>query len=345
MKLSNRTLSIAALVLLGLSIALHLQSIRRADRFERGQSFLKGLNTDEVSSISLVRGDSTVSLERQGDRFVLAEHDDYRARNDSINRLLRSLLDVTLEKEVGSGPELARRLGLAGDEAGVEPPIEITLGSASGSEPVQILIGKRAEDGGGHYLQRRGDDQAIYLTTAATAVDVSADAYLEKEILNVESSEIATITGADFRFETTEQQLGLTDLPADRSEASLEVNKIKNGLRGLSFDSVLPADHADVAGLRFATALRYELTDGSGYELQTTERGESSYLRVVGFHSVERIAIGVDESEEELSEKAEVLERADEISRFNQFHGSWVYELGSSAADKFSLRKTDLIES
>ena len=53
----------------------------------------------------------------------------------------------------------------------------------------------------------------------------------------------------------------------------------------------------------------------------------------------------MDEAEEELREKAEMLTRADEIDAFNSFHGSWVYEISDFTAKKLQLTRQDLIES
>jgi len=40
-----------------------------------------------------------------------------------------------------------------------------------------------------------------------------------------------------------------------------------------------------------------------------------------------------------------MLSRADEIDAFNQFHGSWVYEISDFTAEKLQLKRQDLIES
>jgi len=39
-----------------------------------------------------------------------------------------------------------------------------------------------------------------------------------------------------------------------------------------------------------------------------------------------------------------MLTRADEIDDFNQFHGSWIYEIGEADGRKLFLRKADLVE-
>ena len=98
------------------------------------------------------------------------------------------------------------------------------------------------------------------------------------------------------------------------------------------------------ASLGFEQKLDVALKDGSGYRLALAERGDERFLQIAGYHSVERLEVDRDESEEELQEKAEIMSRANEISEFNALHGSWVYKLTDAIADKIGLAKSDLIE-
>ena len=65
---------------------------------------------------------------------------------------------------------------------------------------------------------------------------------------------------------------------------------------------------------------------------------------IAGYHNVDRVMVGRDESDEELQEKADTLARADEMAKFNTFHGSWVYKISKAIADKIRLTKKDLIQ-
>jgi len=38
------------------------------------------------------------------------------------------------------------------------------------------------------------------------------------------------------------------------------------------------------------------------------------------------------------------LARADEMQQFGDFHGSWIYEVSESTADKFRLQASELVE-
>ena len=64
---------------------------------------------------------------------------DYPARNESVNRVLRDLLQIELEKEVGRGAGLAAELE-------IDPPtdetVDVTLMNSTEQEMVHLRIGK-----------------------------------------------------------------------------------------------------------------------------------------------------------------------------------------------------------
>lgn len=341
---TNRNLLVLVAVLFLLSVLSYRQSVSRADRFQRGQVFLPSLNPDEVASIQVVKQAETVTLERQGDRFTVAEKEGYPASNSSVNRFLRDVLEIGLEREVGRGEGLA-------EELAIEPPgedtVEVALSNAAGQEMVRFRVGKQFEDGPGNYVQRLDDAESpIYLTSRAVYVTSDVGTFLDKEIADHARSEVRRVEGNDFVLEKPEEaeDLELVDLAAGQSAKRSELNRLQTALSGLRFDEVFLANDPEVQGLEFEQALRIELDDGSGYVLSHAGRDDRHFLRIRGFSPVEQVAITRDESEEELKEKADLLTRADEIDEFNELHGSWVYEISEWTAEKLQLRRADLIE-
>lgn len=341
----NRNLLVAAAVLFLVSVLTWRQSVERADRFQRGQLLLANLNPDEVARIDIAKGDETTTLTRQGQQFVVAEKQGYPASNASVNRFLRDLLEVGLERVVGSGESLS-------EELGIEPPtdetVEVALGNTADKEMVRLRIGKGFEDGPGNYVRRLDEaDAPIYLTSTGLMLSSDAASYLEKQIVDHSSSEVRKIEGEDFVLERASEGGGLelSDLPQNAKLKTSEVNRLGSILSGLRFDDVWVADDPAVDALAFEEVLRIELEDGSGYVLSWAGKDDKSYLKIRGYNSVQQVAITVDESEEELKEKADLLSRADEIDEFNNFHGSWVYEIGEWTAEKLQLRRKDLIDS
>ncbi len=136
----------------------------------------------------------------------------------------------------------------------------------------------------------------------------------------------------------------MIDAAASEKTRGKQIGELESILRNLSFENVFVADDEAVRDLDLLPTLSVDLEDGSGYDLAVAEREGRYFLRIAGRHAVSQVAITLDEAEEELQEKADMLTRADEIDDFNQFHGSWIYEIGEAEGRKLLLRKADLVE-
>lgn len=347
MSRTNRNLLILAAALFALSVVSFRQSVDRADRFQRGQLFLPNMNPDEVAVIEIDKGEERVTLRRQGDRFRVASKQGYPASNAAVNRFLRDLLEISLEREVGRSDELASELAI---EPPAEETLEVALRDRADKDMVRLRVGKSFADGPGNYVRRLDVEEApIYLTSKAVFLSSDAASFLEKEILDYPGSRVLRVRGPDFTLERAAdegaEKLELTDLRSGQKAKSSEIDRLQSILAGLRFDDVHVADDPQVRDLEFEEALRVDLDDGSGYDLSYASRDDRHFLRLRGFHQVQQVAISRDEPEEELKQKAELLTRADEIDAFNELHGSWVYEISDWTAEKLRLRRGDLIES
>ncbi len=340
----NRNLLLLAAVLFLISALTYRQSVNRGDRFQRGQLFLANLNPDDVAAITVSKGEERLTLQRQGDRFTVAEKRGYPASNSSVNKLLRNLLEIGLEREVGSGEKLQAELEI--EPAGSET-IEVSLAGAGDQEMVRMRIGKSFEDGPGSYVQRFDEEGgAIYLTSAGVQISADAGSFLDKLIVDHDRSEVVYVDGGDFRLQRAaeEGELELAEPGPDETTRASEIGRLESALSGLRFDEVFVADAPEVVELRFEPVLEIGLSDGSGYILALARREDTTYLRIRGQNEVQQVAISLDEAEAELQEKAEMLSRADEIDAFNQFHGSWIYQLSDFTAEKLWLSRQDLLE-
>ena len=137
----NRKLAVVAIVLLILSVWAYRSSLVRAERFERGQPFLANLNPDEIAEIVITKGAESVTLKRGEDSFTIAEAEGYPAKNESVNRFIRNLLELKLEKNVGSGEDLHQELELV---PGGDNTTEVVLSNAAEKEMVHFLVGKNS---------------------------------------------------------------------------------------------------------------------------------------------------------------------------------------------------------
>ena len=322
----NKKLAVLAAALLALALLTYRHDAGRADRFETGQKFLQNLNPDEIGKIEVSGSSATgsgeggsVTLTRQGEEYVIAERNGYLARNEEVNRLVRDLLEVSLDRRMGTGDELAAELGFGGDES-----TSVTLSNASGEVMVQAELGD-SSDNGGRYLRRRsGDDQAIYRSEAALTLSSEPATFLAKEILDHSSSEVVRIEAPGFvlakqRVEGEPDETGAPGTPRwegsleleDGSAKTSEVNRLATLLSRLSFDEVFLASDPAVASLRFDRRHTFELDDQSGYQIESATvadgDGQATYVRLRGLFNVDRLEVSQEETDEELEEKAGVL--------------------------------------
>ena len=341
---TNAKLAALATVLLAGSVWAYTNSVSMGNRFQRGQHLLPNLIPDEVATIEITKGEEATTLSKSGDGFTIAEVHDYPAKNESVNRFLRDLLDIELAKEVGTGSGLAEALEI---DPPTEDTIEVALMNEAQQEMVRLRIGKSFPDGPGRYVRRLDiDDAPIYLTAKSTFLSTGPSSFLNKEIIDRPQSDVQRIQGRDFEIEAADEEapLRLANVPAGRKEKSFETNKLKSILDRFSFNEAFLADDEEVRDLLFDSEIRVDLKDGTSYLLSLATADDRSFLRIRGEHGLGRIEYTLETPEDELREKADQLTRADAIEDFNAFHGSWVYEISSFTADKLKLTRADLLE-
>ncbi len=337
----NQILAIATGVMALLSIFSYNNSQNRAVRFERGQKFLPNLNPDEIVEATITKDGETTHLKRADKEFVLVTSHGYPAKNEAVNRFVRDILNLSLEKEVGSGESLEKELNVMPDGA---ESTRVVFKNQAGKAMVDFVVGKELEGGSGSYIKRMdGEDSKIYLTSNRAYINTGADAFIKKELLNIEQADIQRISGPDYVLEDQDGTLKLTNVPQGKKE-SANVSQIKSAITNLTFDKVFVADDPEVASLNFQPRLTYDLKNQAHYTLALASKGERTFLRISAVHDLRSINPAELESDDAVKEKSEQWEAAVKVQEYSQFHGSWVYELNESSAKKFLHNRSELIE-
>ncbi|PIE01699.1 MAG: hypothetical protein CSA81_10530 [Acidobacteria bacterium] len=337
----NRYLGIAAVILFVLSFMAFKQAQDSSDRFERGQKFLSNLNPDNISEILIDKGKDHVELKREDDHFSMASKAGYPARNQAVNRIITSILDMELEDEIGSGAELSKELEV------LEGPAETThiiFKNDAGKEMVNFFIGKKAEGGQGSYVKKNGDDETIYLTSKTSYLNVTPSSMIKDNILNIPQSDVLKIEGNGYTIEDDGGTLQLQKLPKGMETKASEFGQVKGLLSNLKIKDAFLADNPKVKDVRFTNTVTVYLKNKAHYQIAVGKKGETIYMKVQSGHQLKQIQLTGQESEEELKEKSKVLQLNDELKKFNEFHGSWVYELSGQNGAKFFFTKQDLIQ-
>ena len=337
----NRILGIITVVLFVLSFMAYRSSQAQAERFERGQKFLPNLNPDNIAEIALDKGKDHVILKREDDHFKLVSKNGYPAKNQAVNRLITSVLDIDLNSEVGSDEGLAKELETT---EGFEGSAHIVFKDSAGKEMVNFFVGKNTKEGQGSYVRKVGPGSMAYLTSKSIYLTTTPSSFLQEEVLNVAETEISRIEGNGIVLSEKDGTLELDNVPAKMETKSSELGQLKGILANLKISDAFLADDPSVHDLNFGAGFKVYLKDLTHYQISAARKDSKMYLKVEGGHQLKQIQLTGQESEEEMKEKSKVLQRADEIKKFNDFHGSWIYEVSEYAGKKFFFTQKDLIQ-
>ena len=273
---------------------------------------------------------------------------------------------------------------VSGDAAPSAGTVEVALRGAADQDIVRFLLGDEFSGDGtsGRYLRRVGsageseDNKAdtIYLTQGRVDLEVDGDSFVDQEILDIERNDIVALHGDGFVFsrvpksgtgeeageeageESGEEAKDVSELGdltlqglGEGQKESSKARSVKGVLSPLRFTAHHLADAPEIQGLDFDRSLRVELNDGSGYELDLARsedgEGESkAYLRIRAFHETRQVYVDLDASEDEVRKTSEVAQRVEDISAFNEYHGSWIYEVSTTVADRVGVEASELVD-
>ena len=108
MTVTNRQLSIlagVAAVLVVVTLLLYGIERKPAVDAQKGALLIQGLDLDKVAKVSVSKEDTTVTLEKKGKSYVLAERKGYPASIKKANQLLIDVLGIRLAEKVASSAE------------------------------------------------------------------------------------------------------------------------------------------------------------------------------------------------------------------------------------------------
>jgi hypothetical protein len=181
--MSLRYTAALLLILAGLGAYVYLVEFPREAREERARSLFE-IEADSIEHVRLVRGETTVDLERQGDAWQLVAPVQARADTTAVKALVDAVAGCKVEKDLGPMADDLARFGLA------EPLVALTLRSGD-DEPMTVRVGKAAPVGNAAYIQR-GSDGNVLLANAAfrSSVDKQLDDLRDRRLLDFAAEDI-----------------------------------------------------------------------------------------------------------------------------------------------------------
>ncbi|BAU76238.1 DUF4340 domain-containing protein [Metapseudomonas furukawaii] len=293
--MGRKGLIILALLVAGLGTAYFIQQERarpqslpatanRESLLPELQGALKGLTALDIRSPGLPE----IRLERQGDGWVIPAKAGYPAADPTVAGLLRALADARKVEAKTANPELHGRVGLAEKGAPEEQGTRLKLERGDG-EPLELLVGKPAQQGKGQLVRLYGDNQ-VWLIDQALLIPASELGWLDRRVVAIPFASVRQVevvypsgnTLTVFRDSADEPNLRVKQLPKGRRLAyEAAANGMATLFAGLDF-----ADNAPLAQVQFKgkPALRFSLSTFDGGELkgEVYQQGEQPWLVLKG---------------------------------------------------------------
>jgi hypothetical protein len=185
------TLVVAAL--LAISAALFLSTHRNASHIDTRDVPLFPALTGElgtVSSLEIRKGAAapTVSLQKKGDQWTVAQRGDYPADVSKLRKLLLALSDAKIVEEKTSDPANYALIGVDNPTAATALGTQIAFAVQDGSH--SVIVGKPSGDGN---FVRRGDEKASYLVAPSIYVESDPRYWIETKLLDISADDINRI--------------------------------------------------------------------------------------------------------------------------------------------------------
>ncbi len=128
MKKNHLLLLLAVAIVVGLAgIYFQISQSARWSDSKTDRTIFQNLAVNDVTKIQIRSTSGTVTLEKKGDEWRVAERDDYPADFAKIRDLIKILWELKAGQEMQVGPSQFGRLKLIAPGQGTEAGIEIEL--------------------------------------------------------------------------------------------------------------------------------------------------------------------------------------------------------------------------
>ena len=286
----------------------------------------------EVTSVTVSREGTTMTLIRDGDRWLVAEKGNYPANVAKISQVVRAMADLTLVEPKTQNPDLYPRLDV--EDPGHGKSALVAVKDKSGGDLAQAIVGKRRYDrlGAGNdgvYLRKPGEAQTWL---ARGTLDPSGDpaSWLDRQIIDISETKIAkvTLTQPDgtklvISRAAPDAHFAVEDAPADmKFKNESTINGPAGALETLDLDDVKPTGELPVPDKDVATA-SFTTFDGLTVDLRLVDRDKTNWaaISVAGSGTAE----------------AEAKKIEDKVSH-------WTYAIPAYKANLLKTKLADLVE-
>jgi hypothetical protein len=189
----QRLTALVVAALLAISAALFLSTHRNAGEHETRESPLFPALAGElgtVTSLDIRKGGEapTVSLQKKGEQWTVAQRGDYPADVSKLRKLLLALSDAKIIEQKTSDPANYSLIGVDDPTAATATGTEVTFAVKDGSH--SVIVGKPSGEGN---FVRRADEKVSYLVAPSIYVESEARYWIETKLFDVAADDITRI--------------------------------------------------------------------------------------------------------------------------------------------------------
>jgi len=306
---------------------------------------IQGLDPADIGTIEIKERQSTVTLKRDKEGFVVVNKDNYPADTARINDLLGECLEIKTGELYTDDKRNHKDLGVT--EADAEGIVKFFR--SDGTLLTGIVIGKSRQAGRGCFIRLAASDE-VYVTDERPTISERAMNYIDQEIISVNQEDIESVTISspnDFYTlrETEGRNVILEDLP--------EGKKLKADVYGMVFTALTGLYFQDVkAGSSFGQQLNFNrkyicsLKDSTVYTIDIANKDDKTYItcRAEFTDTTPVTKERAVESQEQLKQKEAKLLAKRRAKKFTAAHQGWIYEIAGYKAANLTKGLDEILE-
>ncbi|OHB54048.1 MAG: hypothetical protein A2Y07_00450 [Planctomycetes bacterium GWF2_50_10] len=346
--MSNKALiilGVLAAVMVVWAVAQSRVSSEQAAVAAANAPLVPGLDTEAIGSISLKSGATTVTLAREGGKFVIGEKSNYPALNSKVNKLITTVLDLKTAELVTKDKANFADLGVSDDKA----KTIVTFYKPDKSVLTGVVIGGNSQQGRGTYVKLLGSDD-VFLTTESPWLETGALDYVEKNLVELQRNDVASIAvktagGAYTLVKDVNDKIVANgiEVPAQKKLKSDVADQVFGAAVSMSFEDVIPAA---LAKYDFNRSMTIKMKDPTVYTVDVADANGKYYVKVSADYT-DKAAVTKEnsvETPEQLKAKEAKLLARDKADNFTKKHAGWVYEIPEYKGKELAKSPAEFLE-